>query len=342
MRAIVRLARPKFLLYSWVLWSLGTAFAAVEGAPLDVQAYLSGLMFTWCAHLATHFCNEYFDQAADAANPAPTRWTGGSRILVEGLLEPQTACAAAFVLLFVSLGLALVMPMPARAYAFAAVTLGWFYTAPPFQLNYRGFGELTVATVLNLLVPSCAFALQAESHAPELVVLMVPAFLVQCVRMMVMNLADYEGDRQVGKRTSVVRLGPRRAAIAHAVGQATAYGLVVAMAVMGSFPTPAAVAILCTAPLAVWQSARVLAGVNDPDRANSVAFVASTHVALVIAATYAGVLFGAGARLWYLWLPLAALGVALAIQTRRELTGVAVAGRAPAPAARAGGPDAAS
>jgi 1,4-dihydroxy-2-naphthoate octaprenyltransferase len=215
-------------------------------------------------------------------------------VLVEGRLQPIVSLAAAFVLLFTALGLALGMrDAGMRWTAFLALALSWFYTAPPLRLNYRGLGELTVATVLNLLVPLLAYGLQAHhlSAPAVLVSAVLPIFVVQVARMMVMNLSDYEGDERIGKRTLAVILGPRRAILAVALGQVLAYVSIVVLTLAHVLPAMAGVAMLLTAPIATWQIRRLQRGaLRDPRRANSVVFWASTHVAILAAAALFGLL----------------------------------------------------
>ncbi|APR81289.1 1,4-dihydroxy-2-naphthoate polyprenyltransferase [Minicystis rosea] len=289
--AFVRLGRPKFLVYSLLLYGLGAAVLVHEGRALDLGRFFQGLAFVWCAHLMTHYCNEYFDLAADAENTSPTRWTGGSRVLVEGHLPPVVSLGTAFVLLFGALALTLAMPVAAaRWLAFLVLSLAWFYTAPPLQLNYRGFGEITVATVLSLSVPLLAYALQEGrlTASPVLLGAILPIFVVQVARMVVMNLSDCEGDARAGKRTLAVVLGPRRATKAVALGQVIAYGTLFVLVVMGTLPLAVGVPMLLTLPIAVWQVRRIGRGaIRNPRDANSVVFWASTHVALLaIAATF--------------------------------------------------------
>ena len=83
---LTRLARPLFLVGGFVFYGLGVAIARYEGAALDVTALLWGQLAVTAAQLMTHFANDTFDLAADRANATPTRWSGGSRVLVEGLL----------------------------------------------------------------------------------------------------------------------------------------------------------------------------------------------------------------------------------------------------------------
>jgi 1,4-dihydroxy-2-naphthoate octaprenyltransferase len=291
-RAWLRLGRPKFLLYSALLYGLGATLAVLRGARVTIGAYLFGQLFVSCVHLMTHYCNEYFDYEADRANPAPTAWTGGSRVLVHGLLRPSVSLGTAFVLLFIGVALAIAMPSgDARWICVCMIALAWFYTAPPLQLNYRGMGELSVATVLHVLCPALAFRLQAGHLDPLLLLALFPSFVLQIVRMMVMNLVDYEGDRVVGKRTLVLTLGPRRAAQAYAVGQVLAYGSLPLLVALG-LPLAVALGVALTLPLSVWQVRRLLAGAyRDPAMGNNVVFWASTHVALVVVATSFGVVF---------------------------------------------------
>ncbi len=291
---LIRLGRPKYLLYSWLLYTLGVAGAAFLGNTPGLGAYLHGLLFVWCTHLMTHYCNEYFDLAADTANPSPTHWTGGSRVLVEGKLEPEVSLAASFVLLFVCLGLIPSMPRSGQYFALAALALAWFYTAPPFRFNYRGVGELVVTTVLNGCFPMIGYVLAAGETGLLPTLLLLPAFLIQFVRMTIMNLLDYEGDLRVGKRTLVVRLGPRRILHLHALGQVLAYVLLVPAVLLWGLPGPVALCVATTLPLAAWQVVRLYRGAHlDVRTRNSVVFWASTHCSLVVAAAYVGLLLHA-------------------------------------------------
>ena len=287
----MRLGRPKFLVYSTLLFSLGVAVAVREGAPITPGWWVAGQFLVWCIHLTTHYCNEFFDFDADKANTAPTRWTGGSRVLVEGHLPPIASLAAAFVLLFAGLAVVIAIPSTgARVTALAAIAMAWFYTAPPLRLNYRGLGETVVAAVLNLCAPLLAYQISTD-HAPWLLLAIVfPTFMAQQLRMMVMNLADYDGDRSIGKRTLAITFGRRGTVRAFAAGQVVVYAVIAASAFLG-MPRAVTVAMLLTAPVALWQALRLLRGELEQARtANSVVFWASTHVALIALAAVGGVL----------------------------------------------------
>jgi len=69
--ALWRLGRYRFLGGGFVLHALGGALARERG-PIELRAYAVGQGFITATQLMTHYCNGYFDQAADAANLART------------------------------------------------------------------------------------------------------------------------------------------------------------------------------------------------------------------------------------------------------------------------------
>src|SRR6476660_1679342 len=180
---LIQLARLRFLLYTVLPVALGAAVAVHAGHPLNLRWYVVAQLFAWTVHVMTHYCNEYFDLAADRANVCFTPWTGGSRALVDGLVAPVVALGTAFVLWSLAQLLAAAMPSwPARILATATVVLAWFYTAPPGRLNYRGGGELTVAVILNGLWPAVAVVVQLGRVPGLLVAVLAPTAVLQAAR----------------------------------------------------------------------------------------------------------------------------------------------------------------
>lgn len=278
--AFIRLGRPKFLFQSMIVVAMGVTFAVTDGHSFDLLWYLVTLLFGWCTHLMTHYCNEYFDLEADQANTAPTSWTGGSRVLVNGLLSPMVSLTAAFVLMFIAFGLITAMPtVLARLIAVATIALAWFYTAPPLRLNYHGLGELTAAAVLYGLGPILACYLQQRSISAAALALVGVVFAFQFLRMTVMNLFDIEGDRTVGKRTLAVVLGERRLIRFYIVGQSLVYLTVVLLAELRVVPLPVGLALLLSAAVPIWVARNLLsAALHDSSRGTAVTFWASMHM----------------------------------------------------------------
>lgn len=295
--AFVRLSRPRFLVESFITSTLGVAVAVYGGWDFRFADWLLVQAFVTLTHLMTQYCNEYFDLEADSAHDAPSRWTGGSQILVSGRIKPMVALSAAFVLLFVDVLLAILMPTPAsRLIAFVIILLAWFYTAPPVRLNYRALGEITTAGVLTLLVPLLVCYTLSGSVPVPLFAVCVPLFLVMTARMLVMNFCDRDSDLLVGKRTLPNTLGPLRAAQLYTALQAIAYAVVVAVTVLGALPLPTGLALLFTGPMAVAMCRRILRdppSPTEPDRAIITAHVVTLHAAITGVAAVAGTIVSA-------------------------------------------------
>jgi 1,4-dihydroxy-2-naphthoate polyprenyltransferase len=294
LRGFVRLARLNFLLYNVLPVGLGAAVAVRTGYDLHLGWYLLAQVFAWVVHVMTHYCNEFFDLEADRANVYHTPWTGGSRALVDGLVQPMTSLGAAFVLW--SGGVLLLAAMPtweARLLGAATLALAWFYTAPPLRLNYRGLGEVTVALILNGLWPVIAAVLLTGGIPWLLLAVLAPTAILQTVRMMVMNLGDRLSDAAVGKRTIPVMIGHDRAVAVVVAGQVAAYTLLTVFAAVGWVPWLVWLFMAATLPLSVRLAVRLRAGDMrdaDPRRMTPVVFLASNHVSLIVAAALAGML----------------------------------------------------
>ncbi|MGP3989742.1 prenyltransferase [Streptomyces sp. 3N207] len=290
--AFLQLARVKFLFQSMMVTGFGVTLAVHASGGFSLSWYLLTLGFAWSTHLMTHFCNEYFDLEADRANPSPTSWTGGSRTLVDGLLSPTVSLASAFVTLFAGFALTAAMPTPAtRLLAVALMALAWFYTAPPLRLNYHALGEVTCAGVLYGMGPVLAALLQSGSLSPLLLWCTAHVCVLQVLRCLIMNLADIEGDRLVGKHTLASALGPRSLTRLYAVGQGVLYAGVLVLAAAGELPLVVAVAQLACAPagLHVLHALRTGAMV-ERRRADNVTFWASMQLPLTTCGTMVALL----------------------------------------------------
>ncbi len=300
MIAFVRLGRPHFLLGGLVLHGLGVALALYSGARLNLPALLWGQAAISAIQLMAQYSNEFFDLAADRANPTPTHWSGGSRVLVEGRLSPAVALTAAISLAITALGAALDLALGVHSGALTlpllilALLLAWGYSAPPVQLHSRGLGEFTVALLVTGLVPLVGFYLQTGRFEPLPFLAILPLGCFQFAMLLAIEFPDAAGDATVGKRTLVVRLGAARAARLHAEVLAAAYATLPLLVLLGLPPTVAA-AVGLSAPLAAWQSWRVLRAVKTPSPGwNGPAF---WSIALLLSAS-------AAETLAFLWLSL--------------------------------------
>lgn len=257
--AFIKLGRPLFLGGGFVLYALGAAIASAAGHSIDVTRYILGQAAVTAFQLMTHYANDYFDYDADVANATPTKWSGGSRVLPDGLLPRSVALVTALVL--AAIGVVLTLAIGATGVGSWAMptlvlvlVLAWGYSAPPLRLCARGLGELDTAVVVTVLVPWLGFYLQAPSMpgaAPLVLTLVTPA-LLQFAMLVAIEFPDAAGDAATGKRTLVVRLGAPVAARLYAGITAAAFVWPLVALVLG-LPSLVALALLVPAPIAIWR-----------------------------------------------------------------------------------------
>lgn len=291
--AFIKLGRPIFLGGGFVLYALGAAIAAAHGHAIDVTRYVLGQVAITAMQLMTHYANDYFDFDADVANATPTKWSGGSRVLPEGLLPKRVALIGA--LAFASLGIAMMTVLAARGSGSwttptlaVVLVLAWEYSAPPLRLCARGFGELDTAVVVTGLVPWLGFYLQAPSMAgaSQLAITIVPLALLQFAMLLAIEFPDAAGDAATGKRTLVVKLGAPAAARLYAAINSAAFVWPLVALELG-LPLRVALAMLVPAPIAAWRIWR-LADHADRNAYERLTFAAVALVVTTSAAALAG------------------------------------------------------
>lgn len=248
--ALIRLGRPLFLGGGFILFALGSV---VAGHSIDVSRYIVGQCAVTAFQLMTHYANDYFDYEADRANKTPTKWSGGSRVLPAGELPRHVALVAAIVLAL--LGLIATAALASKLLV-AIVVLAWLYSAPPVRLCARGLGELDTAIVVTVLVPLLGFTLQGGAATKMLALTIAPLAMLQFAMLLAIEFPDAAGDAMTGKRTLVVRLGARPAALLYAVISLLAFVWPLIAYACG-LPGHVAALMAVPAPIAIWRIARI-------------------------------------------------------------------------------------
>ena len=275
---VIRLGRPLFLVGGFVFHGLGIAIALYQGATIDITVLIWGQIVITSTQLMTHYSNDYFDLAADKANLTPTRWSGGSRVLVEGHLSPRVALTAAvicgLVALTVTSYLALfIQPAPLTVPLIVlSLFLAWEYSAPPLRLHSMGLGAITVALIVPGLIPLVGFYWQTGQVSGLLLWATFPLICLQAAMIMVIDFPDAAGDREAGKRTLVVRFGPVAAARVYQGLLGVTYLSLPLLVALG-VPWVVALAVLIPAPVALWLARRMREGAwKEPAAWNSLGF----------------------------------------------------------------------
>jgi 1,4-dihydroxy-2-naphthoate octaprenyltransferase len=248
------------------------------GATINWTAAIWCQLAITATQLMTHYSNDYFDQDADAATLTPTRWSSGSRVLPQGLVQPRAALIGALILGGIALAVTAVLTATGQSpfwtgfLLLLAIFLAWNYSSPPLWLNRRGLGEITGAVLVPGLTVLLSFQVQTGRLALLPLLAVTPLCFFQFAMLLSVNFPDAAGDILVNKRTLVVIYGPRRTATLFLVVLACPYLLLTLLVWLG-LPTAVAAAVLLTLPLAVWQGWRIRQGAaTDPARWEALAF----------------------------------------------------------------------
>jgi len=219
---------PKHLAYL-LPFLLCTTIAFWESGRVDWTILAVTLLALFLLTDGTYVSNEYFDYQNDRINLARiggadavgVTTTGGTRVLVKGLIPRRHAlvfAVTAFLLaipvgLYLRFGLGtgpLTIPL-----GVLGLFIGWFYTAPPIRACYRGLGELFIAVGQGIVVFGAYYVQRGFSTLPLVVslswILALPALKVM------REFPDYDADRATGKRGLTLRFGRERMAVVYQV-----------------------------------------------------------------------------------------------------------------------------
>lgn len=217
-----RILRLQFYAMTALSYGLGAAASLRQTeAPVPGALLAAGFLFLIILEMASVFLNEIHDLETDSLNRNAGPFTGGSRVLVEGILTPAQVHRAAKGLLGCAglLAMAILMGsregdwLPELLLLLAALCLGPGYTAPPLRLVYRGWGEITVAFTHSLLMLLLGWCLAGgRLLAPLPWLLGLPMFAAVFSAISLAGIPDACADRQVSKQTVAARRTPAVAA----------------------------------------------------------------------------------------------------------------------------------
>ena len=233
-----RLADPKISLASFSSLFLGAALAARDGglSPAWLALTVAGI---FALEIAKNASGEIHDFASDREVKPEERtpFSGGKRVLVDGLLTRRDAAAIAATGYGVAIasGMAIVLWREPAVLALGVlgVACAYFYNAPPVRLSYHGLGEIVVGVCYGPVIACGTYLVQRGTITPSVVVLSLPLGLLITAFLWVNEMPDRRADESAGKRTLVVRLGARRASSVFGGILAAAFALLFGLPLAG-------------------------------------------------------------------------------------------------------------
>ncbi|PIP21240.1 MAG: 1,4-dihydroxy-2-naphthoate octaprenyltransferase [Candidatus Omnitrophica bacterium CG23_combo_of_CG06-09_8_20_14_all_40_11] len=194
-------------------------------------------------HIGTNLANDYFDHlwGCDEKNPNPTPFSGGSRVIQDGLIAPKKILYASLVSFILGSGIGLYLNYLCGSniiliLGIVGVFLGFFYTAKPFRIGYGSSGELAVGIGFGPLMVLGSYYVQAQTLSFKVFLISIPVGILIALVLFINEFPDYEADKTVGKRTLVVILGKKKAVILYHILLASVYLAITALMIFKFLP----------------------------------------------------------------------------------------------------------
>jgi 1,4-dihydroxy-2-naphthoate octaprenyltransferase len=262
-RGLWHLADPKISLASFASMFLG-ACAATAVVPVEWGWLTATVLGIFAIEIAKNASGEIFDFDAGVdqavAPEERTPFSGGKRVLVDGLLTRGETWGIALVCYAVGIALGIWIAL-ARAPSILwigslGVLLAYQYHAPPLKLSYRGCGEFAVALCYGPLIATGTYAVQTQNALPNVALAAAPLGLLIAAFLCVNELPDYSADKAAGKKTLVVLLGRPRAVRLFGALEIYAFIMLAALPILGIRSALGGLIALPAAVLAIIQLSR--------------------------------------------------------------------------------------
>lgn len=209
---LLKVARPQFLIVGLALYIFGALWAILLGAPFALARLVLGYLVIMPAHLSVSYSNDYFDVEVDKLG-TPTLISGGSGVLVAHPELREAARQIALLLMACSLVIGVIFqilynyPFWYLGLVLLGNLLGWFYSAPPLRLAYRGLGELSTMVTSGFLLPGMGYLVTRGGLDADGLFFLIPLMLYGLAFIQIVHIPDMEVDRLGNKRTWVARRG---------------------------------------------------------------------------------------------------------------------------------------
>ena len=211
--------RAPFFTASIIPVLVGTALAYSNANIFNPYLFILAVLGMVALHAGANIANDYFDHTSgnDWANKNVTPFSGGSQLIQQGLLSPKSVLIASWTALSIAALIGIIILAITKSVFILVLGLvgligGYFYTASPLRLGYRGAGELIIGILFGVLPVYGSYYLQTPNIdfvplLPGIIVAML-IFLV----ILINEFPDAPADGAVNKKTLVVIFGDRTAA----------------------------------------------------------------------------------------------------------------------------------
>ncbi len=235
----LQIADPKIWIASTIPMAVGGALAFAQSAKFNWYWFLVGVVAVYLLEIGKNAINEYIDYLSGVDRfvtpDKRTPFSGGKKTIIDGKLTLKENLVIGIITIFTGclLGLYIVAFREFSVFWFglAGVFFALFYSLPPFQLAYRGFGELAVGFTFGPLITTGTYLVQTGTISLLVVIASLPLGFIIANVLWINQFPDYEADLKGGKMNGVVRLGKKKGVSVYALLFGLAYLFLLILAV---------------------------------------------------------------------------------------------------------------
>ena len=240
-----RVIRVKFLLASVIAVCLGLAISWSQNQTIDIINASLTFAGVIALHASVDLLNDYWDfKRRIDTETKRTKFSGGTGVLPEGLLQPAEVYRAgmAFLILGAIIGGYFIFfngVIIAIILVFAIISI-YFYST---KIVNSGLGEVFVAIKGAMIVLGTYFVQTSQIVIEPILGGMILGVLSSMV-LFVNSFPDFEADRAGGRKSLVIMLGKKRATSALWIFPIVVYGIIISGVITKTLPILSLITLL--------------------------------------------------------------------------------------------------
>jgi 1,4-dihydroxy-2-naphthoate octaprenyltransferase len=207
-------------------------------------------------HIALNMTDDYYDFrhlidafATEERNP----YAGGSGTLSTGIIQPQKMRQVFVTFYIIAIGIGFFLGIMRGPLIILFLVFGFFcaffYTAPPIQFGYRGFGEIAQLLCFGPGIGLGAYYVQAQRISWEAFWGTLPFGIMLFSMITINEIPDYLEDRRGKKLNLVARFGRKTGVALFILSLFSAYGVILVGIILRKIPILGLISLL-TLPIA--------------------------------------------------------------------------------------------
>ncbi|MBS3749583.1 MAG: prenyltransferase [Candidatus Thermoplasmatota archaeon] len=225
--------------------AIGTIVSWASFQSFSLYFFVLVILGVIINHAALNMTDDYFDykHAVDSTKPGEENpYTGGSKTLTSGLIEPKKMFIVFSILygIVFILGLYITIERGILVLAFGLIGIlsSIFYTSPPVKFAHHGFGELGLLLNFGPVIGLGAFYVQSQQLSIEAFLATIPCGIMLFSMIVINEIPDIQEDRLAGKLTLVARFGKKAGMRLYIISWIATYSIIIFSVLLSFIPWP--------------------------------------------------------------------------------------------------------